>query len=251
MTRGRLAAVRQRASKSDGFALTEMLIVLAILVVVITALTQLFVSASTAEVDMSKRVQAQQDARLALDSLRREIHCAKQVSWASLPTSAITITLGSYCPSTTNGATTDLAFTWCTVGSGSRFALWRYTGNTCSGVGRKWADYLTSGTVFTAYVGPPSIGPWVAATPYTAGQYVKTTASPYLFRVAIGGTTGAAEPTWPTTLGATVTSGSVTFQSVEFSLGRLTVDLPVDVDPTHATQRYKLTDDIVLRNTRN
>ena len=79
--RGRLAAVRQRATDSRGIALTEMIVVLAILVVVLTALTQLFVSASTAEVDMSKRVQAQQDARLALDKLRREIHCAKEVSW--------------------------------------------------------------------------------------------------------------------------------------------------------------------------
>ena len=76
--RGRLAAVRQRATDSRGIALTEMIVVLAILVVVLTALTQLFVSASTAEVDMSNRVQAQQDARLALDKLRREIHCANE-----------------------------------------------------------------------------------------------------------------------------------------------------------------------------
>ena len=66
-----------------------MIVVLAILVVVLTALTQLFVSASTAEVDMSKRVQAQQDARLALDSLRREIHCAKAVTAGRA---------GAYCP---------------------------------------------------------------------------------------------------------------------------------------------------------
>ena len=130
--RGRLAAVRQRATDSRGLALTEMIVVLAILVVVLTALTQLFVSASTAEVDMSKRVQAQQDARLALDKLRREIHCAKGVTHAS---TAITITLGAYCPTNSTGA--DAPITWCTAGSGARFALWRYTGNTCSGTGRK------------------------------------------------------------------------------------------------------------------
>ena len=83
--RGRLAAVRQRATDSRGLALTEMIVVLAILVVVLTALTQLFVSASKAEVDMSKRVQAQQNARLALDKLRREIHCAKGVTLAGGP----------------------------------------------------------------------------------------------------------------------------------------------------------------------
>ena len=51
---------------------------LAILVIVIGALTQLFVSASTAQVDMTRRFEAQQEMRLALDKLRREIHCAKR-----------------------------------------------------------------------------------------------------------------------------------------------------------------------------
>ena len=247
--RGRLAAVRQRATDSRGLALTEMIVVLAILVVILTALTQLFVSASTAEVDMSKRVEAQQNARLALDMMRREIHCAKAVSWASLPTSTITITLGSYCPSNTT-AVDNATFTWCTVGSGGRFALWRYNGGLCSGTGRKWADYLALGPVFTAYFGPPSMRQWTAATLFTAGQHVKTPASPYLFKVTTGGTTGTAEPTWPTTPGATVVNGTVTFQSVEFSLGRLKVKLPVDLTPADAKQQYTLTDDIVLRNTR-
>ena len=48
---------------------------------------------------MSNRFQAQQNARLALDKLRREIHCTSGVSpTAQLPRTSITITLGSYCP---------------------------------------------------------------------------------------------------------------------------------------------------------
>jgi prepilin-type N-terminal cleavage/methylation domain-containing protein len=248
-TRGRLAAVRQRATDSRGVTLTEMIVVLAILVVILTALTQLFVSASTAEVDMSKRVQAQQDARLALDSLRREIHCAKGVTHTS---TAVTITLGAYCPSNSTGL--DAQITWCTVGSGARFALWRYTGNTCSGTGRKAADYLTTNAVFTAYVPPKSSSAWTASTTYTVGQYVRPTniaTSPYLFRVIVAGTSGATEPTWPATLNATV-AGGATFQNVgppEFALGRLSVRLPVDVQAADAKQQYTLKDDIVLRNT--
>jgi len=70
-----IARLRSRLAESDGYSLTEMLVVLAILGVVVGALTQLFVSASNAQRDMSNRFEAQQNARLALDKLRREIHC--------------------------------------------------------------------------------------------------------------------------------------------------------------------------------
>ena len=134
--RGRLAAVRQRATDSRGFALTEMIVVLAILVVVLTALTQLFVSASTAEVDMSKRVQAQQDARLALDSLRREIHCAKG---GDAGRHAADVRDHDHARRVLPDATrtgSGRTVTWCTVGSGARFALWRYAAHVL-GTGRK------------------------------------------------------------------------------------------------------------------
>ena len=71
---------RGRLSDESGFTLTEMLVVLVILGVVLAALTQLFVSASRTEVDQTRRFQAQQEARLALDALRREIHCANAVT---------------------------------------------------------------------------------------------------------------------------------------------------------------------------
>ena len=161
--RGRLTAVWRRAATSDGYSLTEMVVVLAILLIVVTALTQLFVSGSKAEVDMSNRVQAQQNARLALDKLRREIHCAKSVTWSgAMPTSSITITLGAYCPTNTTGAETT--FTWCTKdkvggtppGAGAPYTLWRYSGSSCSGTGQKWADYLavTDGKAFASYTPP-------------------------------------------------------------------------------------------------
>lgn len=54
------------------------------------------------------------------------------------------------------------------------------------------------------------------STAYTLGQvYVpaNTTTTPYRFIVIAAGTTAVAEPTWPTTLGATVTDGTVTWQN--------------------------------------
>lgn len=141
-----IARLRRRLAESDGYSLSEMLVVLAILGIVLAALVQLFVSASHAQVDMNNRFQAQQNARLALDGLRREIHCASGVT-ASTATS-ITITLDAYCPSNTTGATAS--FTWCTKGAAAPYTLWRYAGTSCSGTGRQYAGSLApTGPVFT------------------------------------------------------------------------------------------------------
>jgi prepilin-type N-terminal cleavage/methylation domain-containing protein len=245
-----IALLRGRLAESRGYTLSEMIVVLAILGVVVAALTQLFVSASNAQSDMSKRVQAQQNARLALDKLRREIHCAKAVS-GTVPGSSITITLGSYCPTNPSGA--DASFTWCT-NAAAPFELWRYNGTACSGTGQKWADYLTTGQVFTGYTPPVVTSMWSATTAYAAGQYVRptnTAASPYLFKVTTAGSSGATEPTWPST--GSVTKDGVTYQNfgaLNYALGKLTVNLPIDLTPSDAKQRYTLQDDIVLRNGR-
>jgi prepilin-type N-terminal cleavage/methylation domain-containing protein len=147
-----IARFRVRLAASDGYTLTEMIVVLTILLVVVSALAQLFVSASRAQADMNNRFQAQQTARLALDKLRREIHCAKAVS-GTVPGSSITITLGGYCPTNTIGG--DQTVTWCATGSSAPFALRRSTGS-CTATSQKWADYLTTATVFSAYTAPAS-----------------------------------------------------------------------------------------------
>jgi prepilin-type N-terminal cleavage/methylation domain-containing protein len=129
-----------RLAREDGYTVVELLVVMLILGVVMGSLTTLFVHAANAEVDLNNRFQAQQAARLALDKLRRETHCASQASVAS--STSVTLTLASYCP-TGNGSVT-----WCTVGSGSRYGLYRKTGASCDATGVKWADYLTTGAVF-------------------------------------------------------------------------------------------------------
>jgi prepilin-type N-terminal cleavage/methylation domain-containing protein len=139
----RLAA---RLSPERGHTLIELLTVMMILGTVLTGLTSLFVSASAAQADLSERHRAQQTARLALERLRREVHCANA---ASTTGSAVTLTLGNYC------RTGQGDFTWCTVSLGTlRWGLYRKAGTTCNATGTKLADYITAATIF-AYV-PPS-----------------------------------------------------------------------------------------------
>jgi prepilin-type N-terminal cleavage/methylation domain-containing protein len=118
-----------------GYTLIEMLTVMLIMGVVTTSLTTLFVRASNAENDMNSRFQAQLTAKLALDKMRREVHCASVATPLGV-SSSVTITLPSYCK------TGSGQITWCTRSNGTnRYALYRVAGATCTG-GVKWADYL-------------------------------------------------------------------------------------------------------------
>ena len=140
--------LRGRLSDESGFTLVELLVVMVILGIVLGALTQLFVSGIRTEADQLKRFSAQQEGRLALDSLRREIHCADTVtptSEADYPRASISISLGAFCPTFDAAAPTVL---WCTTPSGSHHSLIRTTEATCTG-GVQKADYLTRGDVFT------------------------------------------------------------------------------------------------------
>lgn len=169
----RAALARLRCAR--GYTITELLGVLTILGVVTTSLTALLVQGSNAQIDMNSRFQAQQEARLALDKLRREVHCASDVTPAGAA-STITLTMPSHCP--TAGGLTSI--TWCTKSvAANRFALWRYAGASCAGSGVRVADYLTLGTVFTftaqsptslavlAVSFPVDTKPGMGARPYT------------------------------------------------------------------------------------
>ncbi|GIU95655.1 MAG: hypothetical protein KatS3mg012_2112 [Gaiellaceae bacterium] len=136
-------ALRRLRRDEHGLTLVEMLTVIAMLGLVIAALATILVAAMNAEREMNRRFTSQINARLALDQLRREVHCATSVTPTGVSTS-ITIVLGSRCPSALGGTTVS----WCTVGSGTRFALYRVVGATCSASGKRIADFLTSGTVF-------------------------------------------------------------------------------------------------------
>ena len=125
----------RRLRPERGYSLVEMLIVLSIMGVVMASLTTVFVQASNAELDMNNRFQAQLTARLALDKMRREVHCGSVATPAG-SASSVTITLPSYCKSGTG------SITWCTRNlATNRYALYRIVGTTCTG-GVEWADDL-------------------------------------------------------------------------------------------------------------
>jgi type II secretory pathway pseudopilin PulG len=166
-----------------GFTLIELVTVLGLMLITMTALSSAMIAAHKTEEDLNRRFASQLNARLALDKLRREIHCASAVTPAGA-SATITIMLGSRCP--TAGAGTTVS--WCTSGSGTRYALYRLVGTTCDATGLKAVDYLTTGTVFS----------------YAA-------------------------------------------QSTS-SLAILSVTLPVNTNPASGLPDYRLTDDIVLRN---
>ena len=139
------ARLRDRLRSDErGFTLIELVTVLGMLVIVMTALSYALIAATKAEEEMNRRFASQINARIALDQLRREIHCASSVTPTG-SSASITIVLGSRCPSAVGGTTVS----WCTVGSATRYALHRLVGNTCNATGKKAVDYLTSGTVFT------------------------------------------------------------------------------------------------------
>ena len=135
--------VARLARDERGFTLIELLTVLVMLVIVMTALSGALIAATKTEEDINRRFSSQINARIALDQLRREIHCAASVSPTGASTS-IVIVLGSRCPT---GAGTTAR--WCTSGSGTRYALYRSTTSVCDSTGRKVADYLTDGTIFS------------------------------------------------------------------------------------------------------
>lgn len=57
---------------------------------------------------------------------------------------------------------------------------------------------------------------WAASTAFALGAYVLPSAQTGLiYKVTTAGTTAASEPAWPTTAGATVTSGTATFTAQE------------------------------------
>jgi type II secretory pathway pseudopilin PulG len=138
-----ITRLRRLVACERGYSLVELLQVAVILAVVIGALMTVFVRAMNAELDMNQRFQAQQEARLAVDKMRREIHCASAITPAGTA-SSITVTLPGQCPTAVAGSLTTVVYDIQPVSSG-RYELRR--------AGVRVADYITIQNAFT-YTAP-------------------------------------------------------------------------------------------------
>lgn len=156
----RLAHLLRRVARAErGYSIMELVTVMAILGGILGALTSLFVSGTNAQLDQNRRFEAQIAATVALDRLRKDVHCASTIDPAT--STAITLSLPSGCSG--GGGTVR----WCTqpFTAGTRYRLYRTTGSTacdssCLPVTltetaadrcARYADYLTVENAFTYY----------------------------------------------------------------------------------------------------
>jgi prepilin-type N-terminal cleavage/methylation domain-containing protein len=136
----------RRLRGERGYTLVELLVVLAIFTTVVTALVALFTSGAKAELDMNRRFEAQQNARLALDRMRRELHCSSGITaTAGVAVTSVTVALPAQCPSAAGTAISVVYDT--SLVSANRYRVRR----TVNGTTVVIADYITTsgGAAFT------------------------------------------------------------------------------------------------------
>jgi prepilin-type N-terminal cleavage/methylation domain-containing protein len=150
-------AVRQlrRMLLADaGFSLVELIVVMVVMLAVLAPLTYSFIAADRAQVDQTRRFDAQQNARQALDRMRKDIHCAHAANdpYANASggqTLLLTETNNGVaeCPGLVQ--TSASAVQWCTIpvsGFTNRYRLYRENdpNTTCDGSASTFmVDYLT------------------------------------------------------------------------------------------------------------
>lgn len=166
------ARLRDHTRAEDGYSLVELLIVLLILGVVVGGLTQLFTSGANSEIDQNNRAQAQQQARVGLDRLRREARCASGLTYSgAVGSSYSTISLGlpGYCTRTTLTSAVTLPSSTIAVATTNGFAS---GSNTISFANSTTQTTVTcTGTTTTTFTGCSGGN----AGTYSAGAVVTNT----------------------------------------------------------------------------
>ena len=165
-SRDRLAAWvngrRRRALAQDGFTLIELLVVMIVMLIILAPLSGSFVQALGAQVDQTRRFDAEENARQALDRMRKDIHCAHGVSdpapnasgGQTIVLTQTNVTGTAECPGLVQPNAS--AVQWCTipvVGATNRYQLYRENdpNNVCDGAASTFmVDYLTTANLWSS-----------------------------------------------------------------------------------------------------
>ena len=149
--------------------LIELLWTLGILAFVMSGIVAVFVSGLHSEFDMNQRFQAQQNARLALQSIRTDLRTACTESLSTKFVTNDTVLLGYCSNSTTTWSSTPLSYTtWCARSEGgtpAHYGLYRESANDPNDcampavTGIRKADWLTTGSVFSCAITPAGARP--------------------------------------------------------------------------------------------
>ena len=152
-SRAVIASAASRLAQSRGTTLVELVVAMAIMGIVVGGIVTAFASSTRAQTDQTERLTAQNDARMSLIRMRRDIRCASAATTTTNAYGGKTLSLSvpsTACPAVTTSASGVM---WCTIpvtGSTSRYQLFRETSGNCDGASTTFmADYLTSATVWT------------------------------------------------------------------------------------------------------
>jgi len=230
-----LTHARHRLRRDGGYTLIELIVVLSILALVATPLVMSFTTGMRQEVDQTRREEAYANARLALQRLRVDVHCATGTPGvAQNAYGGFTLTLqenneasgSGWCPSVLPSGSGVSGVQWCTIpysGSTTRFVLYRYLGTNAlecdGGSGSSFqVDYLAA---------TPGIWPVNSSAVDTLGNPLDTTNT----SLWVGNL-------WPTP--AACSSGYLRTVAIDFN---------VAIDPVnYPNEHYELMDEIGLRN---
>ena len=136
----------RRLRDESGMTIVELIVVCAVLVIVMGALSNVFISGLRASSDGQARLAAQEKIRTALDRLEYEARCAQTATIVS-GGAGVALSLPGQCPHATGNVA------WCVSGG----TLQRVAGATdCSLPGQTFVEGVASATPFSclAPVGP-------------------------------------------------------------------------------------------------
>ena len=146
----------------DGFTLIELTVVMVVMLIILAPLSGSVVSALGAQFDQTRRFDAQENARQALDRMRKDIHCAHGASdpapnasgGQTILLTQTNVTGTAECPGLVQPNAS--AVQWCTipvVGATDRYQLYRENdpNNSCDGAASTFmVDYLTTSDLWSS-----------------------------------------------------------------------------------------------------